>query len=409
MNKKNVTAVVIAAALADRMNSKKSKLFHNICGRPLAAYALDAAQAVTETRPVFITDIQEDALEEAFGDRAFYAGLVDGELLPPVALSTDGLLVVVYADMPLVDSETIEKMLDTVSEKDIGACALLGEDEMQSSGSAYCFKIPQLKKAIEAGCSTFSDCVEYFADNGYGADAIYSEKCFAVTDRAQLSLAGAHLRRSINEKLMNEGVTIIDPENTYIDAEVEIGMDTVVFPGVTIEGSCEVGQDCTLYPGSRIADSIIGNGTTVQNAVITQAQVGDNTTVGPYAYLRPNAVIGNGCKVGDFVEVKNAVMKDGAKASHLTYIGDGEVGEKSNIGCGVIFCNYDGKKKSRTVVGKNVFIGSNSNLVAPVNIQDGAFVAAGTTVTEDVEKDALCIGRSRQKIISGWAKKWWGK
>ena len=133
MNKKNVTAVVIAAALADRMNSKKSKLFHNICGRPLAAYALDAAQAVTETRAVFITDIQEDALEEAFGDRAFYAGLVDGELLPPVALSTDGLLVVVYADMPLVDSETIEKMLDTVSEKDIGACALLGEDEMQSS------------------------------------------------------------------------------------------------------------------------------------------------------------------------------------------------------------------------------------------------------------------------------------
>jgi bifunctional UDP-N-acetylglucosamine pyrophosphorylase/glucosamine-1-phosphate N-acetyltransferase len=208
---------------------------------------------------------------------------------------------------------------------------------------------------------------------------------------------------------MNEGVTIIDPENTYIDAGVEIGMDTVIYPGVTIEGSCEIGQDCTLYPGSRIADSVIGNGTTVQNAVITQAQVGDNTTVGPYAYLRPNAVIGNGCKVGDFVEVKNAVMKDGAKASHLTYIGDGEVGEKSNIGCGVIFCNYDGKKKSRTVVGKNVFIGSNSNLVAPVNIQDGAFVAAGTTVTEDVEKDALCIGRSRQKVISGWAKRWWGK
>ena len=409
MNKKNVTAVVTAAALADRMNSKTSKLLHSLCGRPLAAYALGAAQAVSEARPVFVTDGQEDVLEEAFGDSAFYAQLCNGELLPPVALSADGYLVVISADMPLVDSETIEEMLDTVSEKDIGACALLGEDEKDGSGSAYCFSIPLLKKAIESGCGTFSDCVEYFADNGYGADALYSEKCFAVTDRAQLARAGAEIRRNINGKLMSGGVTLIDPENTYIDATVSIGMDTVIYPGVTIEGSCEIGQDCTLYPGSRIADSVIGNGTTVQNAVITQAQVGDNTTVGPYAYLRPKAVIGNGCKIGDFVEVKNAVMKDGSKASHLTYIGDGEVGEKSNIGCGVIFCNYDGKKKSMTVVGKNAFVGSNTNLVAPVEVGDGAFVAAGTTVTEDVPKDALCIGRSKQKIIEGWAKKWWEK
>jgi len=214
------------------------------------------------------------------------------------------------------------------------------------------------------------------------------------------------MRQRVNEGLMSKGVTLIDPGSTYIDAGVEIGMDTVIYPGVTIEGNTSVGQDCVLYPGSRIKDSQIGNSTTVQNSVILEAKVGDNTVIGPYAYLRPKADIGNGCRVGDFVEVKNAQIKDGAKVSHLAYVGDGEIGEKSNIGCGVIFCNYDGKKKSRTVVGKNAFVGSNANLVAPVNIEDGAFVAAGTTVTEDVEKDALCIGRSRQKIISGWAKKW---
>ena len=407
MNKDNVTAVVLATALADRMNSKTGKLLHTLCGKPLAAYALEAAQSAAKARPVMVTDTDDDALEEAFGDRALYAQLCDGQLLPPVALSTDGYLIVIPADMPLVSSTTIEELLETAADKDVGACALLGEEETDSSGSAYCFSIPLLKKALDEGCSTFSGCVEYLADNGHGVEALYSEECFTVADRAGLAQAGAWLRQRINEKLMNEGVTLIDPGSTYIDADVKIGMDTVVYPGVTIEGRCEIGQGCVLYPGSRIEDSKIGSGTTVQNSVILEARVGDESTIGPYAYLRPKADIGNGCRVGDFVEVKNAQIKDGAKVSHLTYVGDGEIGEKSNIGCGVIFCNYDGKKKSRTVVGKKVFVGSNSNLVAPVNIGDGAFVAAGTTVTEDVEKDALCIGRSRQKVISGWAKKWW--
>jgi bifunctional UDP-N-acetylglucosamine pyrophosphorylase/glucosamine-1-phosphate N-acetyltransferase len=139
--------------------------------------------------------------------------------------------------------------------------------------------------------------------------------------------------------------------------------------------------------------------------VILDSSVGENSTIGPYAYLRPGSVIGNGCRVGDFVEVKNSTIKDGAKVSHLTYIGDGEIGEKTNIGCGVVFVNYDGQKKSRTTVGKNAFIGCNVNLIAPVTVEDGAYVAAGSTVTKDVEKDALCIARSRQTVIEGWAKR----
>ncbi len=200
---------------------------------------------------------------------------------------------------------------------------------------------------------------------------------------------------------------MIDPQSTYIDAGVKIGADTVVYPGVTIEGDSEIGQDVKLYPGSRITDSKVGNGSVVQNSVLQKAEIGENSTIGPYAYLRPNTVVGNGCRVGDFVEVKNAHIKDGAKVSHLTYVGDGEIGENSNIGCGVVFVNYDGKKKSRTIIGKNAFVGCNVNLIAPVEVGDGAFVAAGTTVTQNVEPDALAIGRSKQKNIEGWAKKWW--
>ena len=226
-----------------------------------------------------------------------------------------------------------------------------------------------------------------------------------VNDKVQLAAASKVLRRRINEKLMRDGVTIIDPDSTYIDAEVRIGPDTVVHPGVTIQGSTVIGEGTVLYPGSRIANSTIGSGTTVQNSVILAAHVGDNTTIGPYAYLRPGSDVGSGCRVGDFVEVKNAVISDGAKVSHLSYIGDGEIGEGSNIGCGVVFVNYDGIKKSRTIVGKNTFVGCNANLVAPVTIGDGAYVAAGSTVTHDVAPDALCVARSRQKVIEDWAKR----
>ena len=253
-----------------------------------------------------------------------------------------------------------------------------------------------------------TDCVAYIAEKGHRVEALVCDdasECMGVNDRVQLAAAGKQLKQRINTALMKDGVTIIDPDNTYIDASVKIGADTVVYPGVVLEGNTVIGEGTKLYPGSRILDSTIGDNTTVQNSVILNAQVGNKTTIGPYAYLRPGSVIGNGCRVGDFVEVKNADIKDGAKVSHLSYIGDGEIGEKSNIGCGVVFVNYDGQKKNKTIVGKNAFVGCNANLVAPVTIHDGAYVAAGSTVTRDVEADALCVARSRQRVIEGWAKK----
>ena len=232
-----------------------------------------------------------------------------------------------------------------------------------------------------------------------------ASEALGVNDRAQLAAAAKVLRGRINAALMESGVTLIDPDNTYIGADVMAGRDAVIYPGVTLEGSTVIGEEAVLYPGSRIENSAIGRGTRVQNSVILDATVGENSTIGPYAYLRPGSEVGNGCRVGDFVEVKNAQIKDGAKVSHLSYIGDGEIGEKSNIGCGVVFVNYDGKKKSRTVVGREAFVGCNANLVAPVTVGDGAYVAAGSTVTKDVEPDALCIARSRQTEIPGWAKR----
>jgi bifunctional UDP-N-acetylglucosamine pyrophosphorylase/glucosamine-1-phosphate N-acetyltransferase len=406
MNKENVTVVVLASRLTDRMNSKKSKLLMSLCGKPMAAYALIAAQAVSASKPVMVVGENAQEMQEAFADSVLYAELSGEVLLPQVCLSGGGYTVVFCADMPLVSADMLTRMIETAQQKDVGACVAMSEDETAQSASVYCFDTAILREAMGVGVHTFSECVEYFADNGHGVEPIYSNDCDVAADRNQLAQITAKRRARINSDLMRGGVTMIDPQSTYIDAGVRIGMDTTIYPGVIIEGDCEIGQDVILYPGSRIVDSNVGNGSVVQNSVLLEAVVGENSTIGPYAYLRPNTVIGNGCRVGDFVEVKNAHIKDGAKVSHLTYIGDGEIGEKSNIGCGVVFVNYDGKKKSRTVVGKNAFVGCNVNLIAPVEVGDGAYVAAGTTVTHDIEPDALCIGRSKQKNIEGWAKKW---
>lgn len=407
MKKYDVTVAVLAGGLKDRMNSKSSKLLHCICGKPMASYAVEAAAELSGSKPVLVASSDMQELQDAFGDSVLYAQTGIDELLPSVCLSGEGYIVVFGADMPFACSETLELSVKTAVNKNVGACVVMSEDEKVETSSIYCFDKKILKEALSKGCKAFGECIDYFADNGHGVEAVCSEYCDVVCDRSQLAKVSAKMRKMINDNLMTQGVTLIDPNSTYIDVGVKIGCDTVVYPGVTIEGNCEVGEDCVLYPGSRISDSDVGNGTTVQNSVLLQAKVGDNTTIGPYAYLRPKTVVGDGCRVGDFVEVKNAHIKDGAKVSHLTYVGDGEIGEKSNIGCGVVFVNYDGKKKSRTVIGKNAFVGCNVNLVAPVEVADGAFVAAGTTVTKDVEKDALCIGRSKQKNIEGWAKKWW--
>lgn len=209
-------------------------------------------------------------------------------------------------------------------------------------------------------------------------------------------------RYEINVKLLESGVKFIDLKAVYIDESVTVGKGTVIYPGVILEGNTQIGENCIIGHNTRIVDSRIGNGTEIQSSVILESQVGNNTKVGPFAYLRPHSSLGDEVKVGDFVEVKNSSMGNGSKASHLSYIGDSDIGENVNIGCGVVFVNYDGKNKHRSVVKNGAFVGCNANLVSPVVVEEGAYIAAGTTVTRDVPKGALCVGRAKDRNIEGW-------
>lgn len=203
---------------------------------------------------------------------------------------------------------------------------------------------------------------------------------------------------------MEAGVTFLDIDTVFIDDGVKIGEGTVIEPCVQIRGKTEIGANCLIGQNSRIENSILSDEVKVLSSVVLESRIGSGTNVGPFAYLRPNSVVGRNCKIGDFVEVKNSTLGDGTKASHLTYIGDSDLGNDINLGCGVVFVNYDGTNKYRSTIEDGAFIGCNTNLVSPVNVGKGAYIAAGTTVTKDVPEDALCVGRARQKVIEGWAE-----
>lgn len=209
-------------------------------------------------------------------------------------------------------------------------------------------------------------------------------------------------RRQGNIRRLEEGVLFTDINTAYIDEEVIIGVGTRIGPGVILEGKTVIGKECLIGHNTRIKDSVIGDKTEIESSVLLESSVGEFTKVGPFAYLRPNTKIGNHCKVGDFVEVKNSSMGDGSKASHLTYIGDSDVGEDVNIGCGVIFVNYDGRDKHRSIVKDGSFIGCNTNLISPVLLGEEAYIAAGSTVTTDVPSGSLYVGRAKGRIIEGW-------
>lgn len=212
-------------------------------------------------------------------------------------------------------------------------------------------------------------------------------------------------RIEINKRHLENGVDFVDIRTSYIGDQVTIGTGTLIYPNVVLEGDVSIGENCIIGLGSKIVNSKIGNETKVESSYIIESIVGNKTTVGPFAYLRPNSNIGDGCKVGDFVEIKNSKFGNGSKASHLSYIGDSDVGENVNIGCGVVFVNYDGSKKHRSIVKDGAFIGCNVNIISPITIEEGAYVAAGSTVTINVPQGALCVARAKARIIDGWVSK----
>ena len=228
---------------------------------------------------------------------------------------------------------------------------------------------------------------------------------FHVENAMQASQALFSLRKQKNDALLASGVLLIDPLHTYIDPDVQVAPGVVIHPGCTLEKGAVIEAGCVLLPGCRIQASTVGEGCTVESSVLLSCTVGKKTTIGPFAYLRPGSCIGDHCRIGDFVEVKNSSIADGAKVSHLTYVGDSDVGKRVNIGCGVVFVNYDGKYKHRSKVADDAFIGCNTNLVSPIEVGEHAFVAAGTTLTANVPAGALALSRTPQVVKEGWVTK----
>ncbi len=291
---------------------------------------------------------------------------------------TKPVTVVMYGDTPLVTAKTVEIAVRQLSEQKVNT-----------------LKLPR-------GCVFNTDYL-FEADTLFPQEPAGGGEFEPVCDCESLSRITDTVRRRILNYHAGNGVVIYDYRNTYIDCDVVIEKGAVIEPYNFIKGKTIIKSDAHIMPGNYIENCIIGRAVRIDSSRLYNSLIGAETRIGPFAYLRPDTVIGCGCRIGDFVELKNCVIGDGCKVSHLTYIGDAELGKECNVGCGVVFANYDGKNKFRSTVGSRVFIGSNANIVAPVNIADRAFIAAGSTVTKDVPEQALAIARARQTVIPGWA------
>ncbi|MFC5470403.1 bifunctional UDP-N-acetylglucosamine diphosphorylase/glucosamine-1-phosphate N-acetyltransferase GlmU [Cohnella suwonensis] len=448
-------AIVLAAGQGKRMKSKLYKVLHPVCGKPMVEHVLDAVRGADIRRSVVIVGHGAEAVKEAIGGEAVEFALQAEQLgtghavMQAKALigDEDGITVVICGDTPLVRTETIEAMLAVhgsqgaaatiltaeldnpagygriVRGADAGVLKIVEHKDCSTEEAAireintgtYCFDNRKLFDAL-ARVTNSNAQGEYYLTDVIGILKGEGEKIVAhivedpaesigVNDRIALGEAERLMRLRINAGHQVNGVTFIDAANTYIEAEVKIGSDTVVYPGAVLKGRTEIGADCWIGPQTELTDTIVGNGVTIRQSVAEGAVIGDESTVGPFAYLRPGTKLGQHVKVGDFVEIKNSAIGDHSKVPHLSYVGDAVVGSKVNIGCGAITANYDGHNKSKTVIGDNAFIGSNSNLIAPVKIGDGAYVVAGSTITHDVPDNDLAIARERQVNKPGYADK----
>ena len=446
--------IVLAAGQGKRMKSKLYKVLHKVCGKPMVGHVTDALAEAEIQHTYVVVGHGAEAVQQYLGERVQYVmqqeQLGTGHAVlqaAPLLAEQAGTTVIVCGDTPLIRGETIRRMVELHEESGAAATIMTAVIEdptgygriiRGADGSVArivehkdCDEEEAAVREINAGTYVFDNRKLFAAlsrvtnDNAQGeyyltdVFRILSEEqerilaypiediteTIGVNDRIALAEAERHMRERINREHMQGGVTIIDPAHTYIESGVTIGADTVLLPGTILRSGTIIGEDCVIGPQAEIAASKIGSGVTIRYAVLEQAVVGDGTTVGPFAYLRPGAEIGSGVKIGDFVEIKNSVIGNGSKVPHLSYVGDADVGERVNIGCGVITANYDGFNKNRTTIKDDAFIGSNSNLIAPVTVGEGAYIVAGSTITQDVPDDAMAIARERQTNKEGYASR----
>lgn len=449
-----VVAVILAAGKGTRMKSRLPKVLHQVAGKPMVRHVLEAVQSLGINQQILVIGHEAELVKAALGEQVRYA--IQAEQLgtghavmqaQPLIGEEIKTVLVLCGDTPLLRAETLAILLAEHQQTGAAATVLTANltdpsgygriirdaqglverivEEKDASAEekrvqeintgTYCFDKVALFKALgeispanAQGEYYLTDVLSVLRGAGQKVGAVVAadpRETYGINSRVQLAEAEKILRYRKLVRLMEAGVTIIDPATTFIDDEVEIEPDTIIYPNTIIERGSRIGCECVIGPGTRIVESRIGNRVEIQNSVLLKSLVGDECTIGPFAYLRPGTELAGKNRVGDFVEIKNSKVGEGSKIPHLAYVGDATVGRNVNIGCGTITCNYDGVRKWPTRIGDGAFIGSNTNLVAPVEIGANAVTGAGSTITKDVPADSLAVERSRQTVIRDWVKK----
>lgn len=447
-----LAAIIMAAGVGSRMKSSLPKVLHKVCQQPMLDYVLNECEGAGVKRAIVVAGPGGEVLAAVSGRAEVVVqnerkGTAHAVMQAAPALKDFGGTVLVLAgDMPLIRAETLKEAISEHERHKRAATLITSHvDEPKGYGriireggalshiveerdatpeqkqireintSAYCFDsralfsaLPDIGNENNQGEYYLTDILGVLKSRALPVGAYTAgdaNEFLGVNDRAQLSHVSAIMRRRINEAHARAGVSIIDLERAYISQGVKIEADAVIYPGTILEGDTFIGAGAVIGPDCRIENSRVAAGAAVEFSVLIDSVVGANTRVGPFAYLRPGAVIGEGCKIGDFVEIKNSVIGAGTKIPHLTYIGDSDVGGGVNVGCGSITVNYNGAKKQRTIIENGAFVGCNTNLIAPVTVGEDAYIAAGSTITEDVPRKTLAIARAKQTIKYDWADK----
>lgn len=445
-------AVVLAAGQGTRMKSKLYKVLHPVCGKPMVQHVVDNLQELNMSRIVVVVGHGAEKVQEQLGDHIEYAmqekqlGTAHAVLqVAPLLADKPGTTLVLSGDEPLISAETLAKLtadhvasgaagtiLTRIMENPTGYGRIIrnaqgqveriveqkdaNEEEQrvqEINTGTYCFDNQKLFAALQKvdnknaqGEFYLTDVIEILQKDGDSIQASVTEEVtIGVNDRVALAKAEAMMRNRILESHMRAGVTVMDPQNTYIETDVVIGRDTVIYPGTLIGAGTVIGEDCVIGPHTQLVNCQVGDRVEIKQSVLMDSRIESDATVGPFAYVRPNSHVGEGAKVGDFVELKNTTLGKGSKVSHLTYLGDAEIGADVNVGCGTVTVNYDGVKKHKTIVKDGSFVGCNTNLVAPVTVGEGAYIAAGSTINRDVPDGALAIARERQVNKENYANK----